>query len=104
MKKVIVLTLLLWANDVFAGLRMDDGSLIRAGDNIDLLYAHWGKEDLRLRSKKTCNHIIQLKRSYCSTRRLVWVSDGRYILVQVLGRMIIKTGWTRSKRALQDAL
>ncbi|RTE66798.1 hypothetical protein EH243_04105 [Amphritea opalescens] len=104
MNKIILLTLLLLANVCSAGLRMEDGSLIRAGDNIARLYAQWGKEDMRLTSERTCNHIIQLKRRYCSSRRLVWQGDGRYILVQVSGRMIIKTGWTRSKRALKEAL
>lgn len=104
MKKIVVLILLLVTNDSFAGLRMEDGSLIRAGDNISLLYAKWGKEDLRLSSEQTCHHIVDLKRTYCSTRRLVWLRDGRYILVQVAGWIIIKTGWTRSKRALKVSL
>ncbi|MBU2965009.1 hypothetical protein Q4508_09510 [Amphritea sp. 2_MG-2023] len=104
MNKIIVLMLLLLSNACSAGLRMEDGSLIRAGDNIALLHARWGKEDMRLTSERTCNHIIQLKRRYCSSLRLVWRRDGRYILVQVSGRMIIKTGWTRSKRVLKEAL
>ncbi|WP_296060828.1 hypothetical protein [uncultured Amphritea sp.] len=102
MKKLIVLMLLLLANNCSAGLRMEDGSLIRAGDNIDTLYAFWGREQQRLVSEQTCNHIIQLKREYCSTRRYIWLRNGRYMLVQVSGRMIIKTGWTRSQRALTE--
>lgn len=102
MKKLIVLTLLLLANYCSAGLRMEDGSLIRAGDNIEALYAFWGREQQRLVSKQTCSHIIQLKREYCSTRRYIWLRNGRYMLVQVSGRMIIKTGWTRSQRALTE--
>lgn len=82
---------------------MEDGSLVNAGDNIDLLYRHWGKENLRLVSEKTCNRIISLKQDYCSTRRLIWQREGRYMLVQVSGRMIIKTGWTRSQRELKTA-
>ncbi|WP_417223867.1 hypothetical protein [Amphritea sp.] len=104
MKKLIVFGLLLLANYCSAGLRMEDGSLIRAGDNIGLIYSQWGKEDHRLISEETCNHIIKLKRTYCSTRRLIWWRNGRYILVQVAGRMIIKTSWTRSKRALKAPL
>ncbi|MBN1005334.1 hypothetical protein [Amphritea pacifica] len=102
MMKWIVLILILQVNTCFAGLRMEDGSLIHAGDNIESLYAHWGKEQQRLISKETCNHIIQLKRKYCSTRRYIWQRNGRYMLVQVSGRMIIKTGWTRSKRSLTE--
>ncbi len=82
---------------------MEDGSLVGAGDNIDQLYDHWGKESQRLVTEKTCNRIIALKREYCSTRRLIWQRDGRYMLVQVSGRMIIKTGWTRSQRELKAA-
>lgn len=104
MNKIIILTWLLLANVCSAGLRLEDGSLIRAGDTIGLLYAQWGKEDIRLTSQKTCNHIIKLNRRYCSYQRLIWRRDGLYILVQVSGRMIIKTGWTRSKRALEEAL
>ncbi|UTW02700.1 hypothetical protein KDX31_15300 [Amphritea atlantica] len=103
MKKRVVLILLLLASHCSAGLRMEDGSLIKAGDNIDTLYAYWGKEQQRLVSQRTCNHIIQLKRQYCSTRRYIWQRNGRYMLVQVSGRMIIKTGWTRSKRALTES-
>ncbi len=82
---------------------MEDGSLVGAGDNIDQLYDRWGKEEQRLVSEKTCNRIISLKKEYCSTRRFIWHREGRYMLVQVSGRMIIKTGWTRSLRELKAA-
>ncbi len=97
------LLLLLLINTCEAGIRMEDGSLVDAGDNIYTLYQQWGKEDLRLVSEKTCNHIISLKERFCSKRRLIWQRDGRYIMVQVYGWMIIKTSWTRSERALKDA-
>ena len=103
MKKSIGLMMLLLADISFAGVRMDDGSRIGAGDNIHLIYAHWGREAMRVSSKKTCNRIIKLKREYCSTRRLIWQREGRFMMVQVTGQMIIKTGWTRSQRALKAA-
>lgn len=103
MNKCIFLILLLLAENSIAGFRMDDGSRIGAGDNISLLYAQWGRETMRASSKRTCNRIIKLKREYCSTRRLIWQRDGRYMMVQVLGQMIIKTGWTRSQRELKAA-
>jgi hypothetical protein len=101
MNKYIVLMLLLLAENSIAGFRMDDGSRVGAGDNISLLYAQWGREVMRVSSKRTCNRIIKLKRDYCSTRRLIWQRDGRYMMVQISGQMIIKTGWTRSQRELK---
>lgn len=100
--KTIVLLLLLVISNAEAGLRMDDGTLVSAGDDISLIYHYWGRENMRLTSEKTCNRIIKLKKKYCSSRRLVWHRDGRYLMVQTQGTMIIKTGWTRSQRKLKQ--
>ncbi len=93
--------LLLLADNSIAGLRMDDGSRVGAGDSISLIYAQWGREEMRVSSQKTCNRIIKLKQNYCSTRRLIWQRGDLYIMVQVSGQMIIKTSWTRSQKELK---
>lgn len=100
-KCVVLLLLLLLAGNSLAGFRMDDGSRVGDGDSIELIYAQWGKETMRVSSQRTCNRIIKLKREYCSTRRLIWQREGRYMMAQVSGRMIIKTAWTRSERELK---
>lgn len=98
----MLLWLLLISCNSIAGIRLDDGSLASAGDDISLVYTSWGREAMRVRSERTCNRIIRLKKEYCSTKRLIWQREGRYLMVQLSGSMIIKTGWTRSARRLKE--
>ena len=98
----VTLLLLVFSSSCYAGLRMDDGTLVSAGDDVADIYQHWGRETMRLNSEKTCSRILRFKKEYCSTKRLVWKRDERYLMIQIKGSMIIKTGWTRSQRKLKQ--
>lgn len=87
-----------------AGVRLPSGKLVTEGDSVNRLIAELGMPLQRVTSQRTCGQVVRMKKSYCSTRRWIWYEDDRYLMVQLHGAMIIKTGWTRFERSLKDTM
>lgn len=102
MKQILLATLLITTSLNAEAIRLPNGDLVSPGDNINKVYKVWGRPDMTLTTEKVCNRVIELKRSYCSRTRDIWIRNDTYYMFQRRGRMVIKEGWTRSKRALRE--
>jgi len=100
MKRWIVLLLLFNCVELYAA-RLTNGDLVVPGDSIQSVYQQWGAPTIRATTERTCGKVIAHKKTYCSTRRLIWQQGDTYWMFQVHGNMVIKLRWTRNKRVLK---
>lgn len=82
----------------------ENGILISNGDSLNTIYKLWGNPNFNVRSEKTCNRVIKLKKTYCSTSRKVWKKGNRFWLVQHSGSLIIKIDWTRFESNITEKM
>lgn len=82
----------------------EKGTLISNGDDLNAVYKLWGSPNFNVRSEKTCNRVIKLKKTYCSSSRKVWKRGNRFWMVQHSGSLIIKIDWTRFESNITEKM
>ncbi len=106
MQKLLIaaLAVTLSTNTLASSSIREKGVLISNGDHLNEIYQLWGNPNFNVRSEKTCNRVIKLKKTYCSTSRKVWKKGNRFWLVQHSGSLIIKIDWTRFESNITDKM